>query len=242
MKICIKCGEEKPATSEFFHSRKDSKSGLRNECKECVLKRHRESHVANRERNNERSRRWHTANKERAHENSRKWREANKERCKENNSKWYIANREDAIRRASQWQVVNRERHAEFTRKWNTANRERMIHYRIANKERRTEYQQKWRVANRERSNSYGRNRDALKRNAEGCHSAADIQQQYKAQKGKCYYCGVKVGKTYHVDHVIPLSRGGSNGIENLVIACPGCNLSKKDKLPHEWVQGGRLI
>jgi 5-methylcytosine-specific restriction endonuclease McrA len=41
---------------------------------------------------------------------------------------------------------------------------------------------------------------------------------------------------------VVPLSRGGSNGPENIVIACPTCNLAKKDKMPHEWPEGGRLL
>ena len=45
----------------------------------------------------------------------------------------------------------------------------------------------------------------------------------------------MKVGGDYHVDHVIPLILGGSNGPENLVIACPRCNLSKGAKMPHEF-------
>src|SRR6266487_1797937 len=69
--------------------------------------------------------------------------------------------------------------------------------------------------------------RRAYERNNGGTHVSADIQQQYKNQRGKCYYCKKKVGKTYHVDHVIPLSKGGSNGPENIVIACPRCNLRK---------------
>jgi 5-methylcytosine-specific restriction endonuclease McrA len=68
------------------------------------------------------------------------------------------------------------------------------------------------------------------------------VQEQYKNQCGKCYYCHIKVGQTYHVDHIIPLSKGGSNGPENLVISCPRCNHRKQDKLPHEWPEGGRLM
>lgn len=44
------------------------------------------------------------------------------------------------------------------------------------------------------------------------------------------------------VDHVVPLVKGGSNGPDNLVIACSTCNLRKNDKLPHEWPEGGRLL
>lgn len=97
----------------------------------------------------------------------------------------------------------------------------------------------------KEEAYEYNRTRRARKINAQGKHTAQDVQAQYTRQKGECYYaaCGhSKLGKVYHVDHIIPLSRGGSNGPENLVIACPTCNLSKHNKLLHEWVEGGRLL
>lgn len=52
----------------------------------------------------------------------------------------------------------------------------------------------------------------------------------------KCYWCGKKTKTAkIHVDHIIPISRGGIDGIENVCAACPTCNLSKHDRLPHEW-------
>jgi 5-methylcytosine-specific restriction endonuclease McrA len=80
------------------------------------------------------------------------------------------------------------------------------------------------------------------KRSASGTHTIADIRHQYRVQKGFCYYCKCALGEIYHVDHVIPLSRGGSNDPSNLVISCPTCNTSKGAKLPSEWPQGGRLL
>src|SRR3546814_17562676 len=66
-----------------------------------------------------------------------------------------------------------------------------------------------------------------------GEFTAEDIDAMLAAQKKKCWYCGTKL-TAYHVDHRIPLARGGSNGPENLVIACPACNLSKGAKMPWE--------
>jgi 5-methylcytosine-specific restriction endonuclease McrA len=40
----------------------------------------------------------------------------------------------------------------------------------------------------------------------------------------------------------VPVSRGGSNDISNIVLACPSCNLQKGTRLPHEWPEGGRLL
>lgn len=56
-----------------------------------------------------------------------------------------------------------------------------------------------------------------------------------------CQYCGARprlltlyrAGKkhtTLHVDHMIPRVRGGKDDIKNLVTACRGCNMAKKDR------------
>ena len=52
-----------------------------------------------------------------------------------------------------------------------------------------------------------------------------------------CRYCGVNGEKSvkWCVDHVVPLSRGGSNEPENLVACCFPCNSSKSDRLVSEW-------
>mgnify|MGYP000939281706 FL=1 len=77
--------------------------------------------------------------------------------------------------------------------------------------------------------------REALKKSSGDGVSAADILSQYKSQKGRCWWCGKSVGDNYHVDHLIPLTRGGKHSARNIVISCPSCNLSKNNKLPHEW-------
>ena len=46
----------------------------------------------------------------------------------------------------------------------------------------------------------------------------------------KCTYCGDESGP-FHLDHVVPLSRGGGNIYGNLVVACAKCNVAKGDKL-----------
>lgn len=50
----------------------------------------------------------------------------------------------------------------------------------------------------------------------------------------RCAYCGGN-GGGIHMDHVIPLSRGGRHAIGNVLPACQGCNLSKGAKLVAEW-------
>ena len=47
-----------------------------------------------------------------------------------------------------------------------------------------------------------------------------------------CQYCGARTSLT--VDHVIPRSKGGGSGWDNIVAACAPCNRRKADRLPHQ--------
>ena len=47
---------------------------------------------------------------------------------------------------------------------------------------------------------------------------------------GRCEYCRMHQslqGATFHVEHIIPRSRGGESGLNNLAWCCPSCNLHK---------------
>ena len=45
-----------------------------------------------------------------------------------------------------------------------------------------------------------------------------------------CQYCGARTSLT--VDHVIPRSKGGGSGWDNIVACCAPCNRRKGDRLP----------
>ena len=50
----------------------------------------------------------------------------------------------------------------------------------------------------------------------------------------RCQYClmhEVLQGATFHIEHVVPQSKGGASALENLALACPGCNLRKASKV-----------
>ena len=46
-----------------------------------------------------------------------------------------------------------------------------------------------------------------------------------------CQYCGLRgTVETLNLDHIKPLMRGGTDDIDNLVTACPNCNIQKGAK------------
>jgi hypothetical protein len=54
----------------------------------------------------------------------------------------------------------------------------------------------------------------------------------------KCYWCGCHLKpESLTIDHYIPLSKGGSNKIKNLRLACNGCNNKRGNVMPQETLQ-----
>jgi hypothetical protein len=54
-----------------------------------------------------------------------------------------------------------------------------------------------------------------------------------KRDRFKCVYCGAsaKENAVLHVDHIIPISKGGSNELHNLQTLCRECNNGKSDQI-----------
>jgi len=50
----------------------------------------------------------------------------------------------------------------------------------------------------------------------------------------KCVYCG-KTDVPLQIEHIVPKSRGGSNRVSNLTLACEKCNLAKGNKTAAEF-------
>ena len=61
-----------------------------------------------------------------------------------------------------------------------------------------------------------------------GSYTGQDVERLLVSQRGCCAWCGRSFVVTgYHVDHVIPIARGGRNTRENIQLLCPLCNLRK---------------
>jgi len=62
---------------------------------------------------------------------------------------------------------------------------------------------------------------------------AALRAEKFAEADHRCIYC--QSDGPLALDHIVPVSRGGSNHASNLVAACQPCNSSKGSKLVEEW-------
>lgn len=142
----------------------------------------------------------------------------------------------------------SREYHQKHRNKLLAAMRERLAANRGEYARKRREHYVKNCVALREKSNAFLRanphirsaresKRRALRLGAStGIDRRANEWFYLQARTSpvlNCFWCEkqIPLGKR-HVDHVVPISRGGSDAIENLCFSCATCNLRKKDKMP----------
>ena len=137
----------------------------------------------------------------------------------------------------------------ESNRIWQQKNLDRFAHYtaeyRKRNPEKTKSNLTKWRDNNKEHTSNYSRayrrkNTGYTKRNKE--NRKLRIQQAglflvtpkdvKKIMSNPCLYCGAA---SKHLDHIVPLSRGGRHSIGNLAPACVSCNQKKYNKYLSEW-------
>lgn len=225
-KVCIRCGIKKEASLFGKSPAHKNKDGIRQPCKEC-RKIERDS-PEEKEKSRIRGKKYRMANKDRKAFADSEYYKNNKSRIQEYLRNYYEKNKEKIKDRAREYVRTNSE-----------ANKIKCVIWYRRNTERAKEYYRKTYPLRKEQFNAYSRTRRSRKRNAEGFHTEADIKELFVNQGGKCNGCLDDLYKTgkqkYHVDHIIPLSRGGNNWPTNLQLLCPSCNLSKHDKTQEEW-------
>jgi 5-methylcytosine-specific restriction endonuclease McrA len=62
-----------------------------------------------------------------------------------------------------------------------------------------------------------------------------EFMRLFIAAGRRCAYCDMEIAGQPDPDHVVPLSRGGSNSITNILPSCRACNSDKRDLLLDEW-------
>jgi len=145
----------------------------------------------------------------------KQWYEKNKERRKAQSRLYYANNKHKVRVYSKKYHLLNRDKIIARVNKWQEENRERfMARIKINTHKRR-----------------------AVLKNCKGSYTAYEVQQKLRRQKFKCKGCKTDIKASYHIDHIMPLARGGENNIGNIQLLCRTCNLSKGAKHPKEWAK-----
>ncbi len=175
---------------------------------------------------------------------ARAWRQRNPEKVRLHNRTWYRLSgktwyRKNRAKRRLQAQRyyrnerrLNLEQQRLCRRRYHRKYRDRINSARRANRARNvTLFKQLDReryLKNRLKRIVQQRNTQARRARAPGEISPGEWRRLLRAHKFRCFYCGIKLFPANRsLDHKTPVSRGGSNTIDNVVPACRPCNNRK---------------
>lgn len=168
--------------------------------------------------------------KEEKREYNHKWYLEHREEKREYDAARYNSNRDREIARAKAYNKSHAAAVEQKRKQYIDRNRERIrgrrAKYRQQHRDGIALYQHKWSEEHKDKCSKYREQRRARVRGA----LVEDFYRDeiYKRDGGKCHICSKKVSKNnWHLDHIIPLSRGGTHTRNNVAVSCPMCNLKK---------------
>lgn len=106
----------------------------------------------------------------------------------------------------------------------------RQLKWRSANRQKHCARSLAWQKANPAKKYLGLMRRRALKKGAAGSHTIEELSAIRDAQGDRCVYCQVPLHGKGHRDHIVALSKGGSNWASNLQWLCASCNSAKGAK------------
>jgi 5-methylcytosine-specific restriction endonuclease McrA len=199
-KVCRGCGVQKSLAEFYKHPR--LADGHLSKCKVCVSARVRE----NRRERLEQYAQYEKAGANLPHrvEARRKYQEENKERISEYKKKWAMDNKERVA--ASKLAYYERKRLDILARskKWAESNPEKV---------------------RRAKTNNL-RKRRAAKHASHGSFTAGQFRELCERYDNRCLACG-DAEAVLEADHVVPLTKGGSDSISIIQPLCGPCNRKK---------------
>jgi len=202
-KICTKCRQEKK--SNQFYKQNRYKNDLSAWCKKCII---------------ENSLKWRRNNIERFKKNCKLWSKNNPERCKINYKKWCLKN-------PNKVKEINKR----YRKKCINKRKKYSKDYFKINKTKCYEMMKVWRKNNPEKIRAIRRKSIYKRRLRQKFTNITTLFLiELKAKTKICPYCYQHI-KKYHLDHIIPLSKGGTHTKDNVCYCCAECNLKKNNKM-----------
>jgi 5-methylcytosine-specific restriction endonuclease McrA len=137
------------------------------------------------------------------------------------------------------YRIRNHDKILQGQREWHkqngNSNKEACKRYRNRHPEKYKASKKKYLKNNPEIRRVWEHRKRVIKANQLGDWKAEYEKVLFEVQKGLCFYCDTLLGE-YHIEHMVPLSRGGMHDRKNIVLSCPDCNLRKGTRTVEEFM------
>ncbi len=224
VKNTLECKECRAIYSKIYRDNNKEKNKKRlkkyyENNKEKILEKCKDYYYKNSEKVLERTRNYSKKNRERDADKNKKYRENNKEKIADNIRKWHIANKE----------MIQKQRKLRHEKNKDEENRKNREYYNTENGK------MKHIARTHKRRYLKSKARDGTLPHNIKHPLTKELQSLLELQNNKCFVCGCEIShalKNIHLDHHVPISKGGADSISNVVWLCAPCNLTKSDKMP----------
>ncbi len=154
---------------------------------------------------------------------------------------YYAANKLVIAQKRRIWYAANKEHLAKYFKRWVAANKDYVAAqakiYGQKNKARKALVFDAWRRANLELDRVRAHNKRAQRRADGGKLSPGLVATLMQQQLGRCACpCARSLSQGFHMDHIVPVSKGGRNQDDNIQLLTPTCNLEKRAKNNEEFI------
>ena len=161
---------------------------------------------------------WLEKNKERKRQKDKETRDnytdERKREIKEKNHQYYLLNKNKILDNSKRWKIENQEYYKEYCRQYSKE----------YNMSENGKYINRLKVHRRR----------AIEDSLDKIDYRA-VKDKFDRLGNKCVICGSTENIT--IDHIVPITKGGTNDIDNLQPLCKSCNSSKNNKTMEEFLR-----
>lgn len=227
-KRCAQCDQKKSLSA--YHAHRGALDGRAYKCKVCTAANDKARHAAFRRDHpnvlKERRARNYLIHADQVKAYVAKYKKANRTKLRAANALNYALRKVEINAAILAWRQANPERVRSRQRLWQQTHRATVRASNIA-----------WKATHPDELRRYCHTRRARKHRSEDRWTASDVRDIRRLQRDGCAACACPLKGKGHIDHIVALVNGGSNGRRNLQLLCQPCNNAKHVKDPIEFMQ-----